>query len=109
MEQSKEEISHLTKRLGQLPCLEQQLSEALAQGEQLRQKLQARCRETDEREGEKQLRESLAQVESDAAESRSRLKDIEAQAAHLAAELEHREEELLRVHKDIELQIYRAC
>ena len=108
LEQSKEEIAHLTERLGQLPCLEQQLSEALAQGEQLKQELQARYCETDEREGEKQLRESLTQAESDAAESRSRLKDIEAQATRLAAELEHREEELIRVHKDTELQIYRA-
>ena len=108
LRQSKEEIAHLTEQLGQLPCLEQQLSEALAQGEELRQELQARCRETDEQEGEKQLRESLAQAESDAAESRSRLKEIEAQATHLATELEHREEELLRVQKDTELQIYRA-
>ena len=108
LEKSKEEIAHLTEQLGQLPCLEQQLSEALAQGEQLRQELQARCRETDEQEGKKQLRESLAQAESDAAESRSRLKEIEAQATHLATELEHREEELLRVQKDTELQIYRA-
>ena len=108
LKQSKEEIAHLTEQLGQLPCLEQQLSEALAQGEELRQELQARCRETDEQEGEKQLRESLAQAESDAAESRSRLKEIEAQAIHLATELEHREEELLRVQKDTELQIYRA-
>ena len=44
LEQSKEEIAHLTERLGQLPCLEQQLSEALVQGEQLKQELQARYR-----------------------------------------------------------------
>ena len=94
--------------LGELPRLEQQLSEALAQGEQLRQELQARYREADEREGEKQLRENLAQAESNAEESRRRLEEIEAQATRLAAELEHREEELLRAHKDTELQIYRA-
>ena len=108
LEQSKEEIAHLTERLGELPRLEQQLSEALAQGEQLRQELQATYREADEREGEKQLRENLAQAESNAEESRRRLEEIEAQATRLAAELEHREEELLRAHKDTELQIYRA-
>ena len=42
------------------------------------------------------------------AHSSTRLEEIEAQATRLAVELEHREEELLRAHKDTELQIYRA-
>ena len=70
--------------------------------------MQARNQETDEREGETQLRERLAQAESNVAQSRGQLKEIEAQATRLAAELEHREEELLRIRNDTELQIYRA-
>ena len=108
LEQSKDEIAHLAERLEDVPRLEQQLSEALQQGEQLRQELQARNLEADEREGETQLRQSLAQAESDAAEARTRLEESEARAAHFATELECREEELMRTRKDTELEIYRA-
>lgn len=41
LEQSWDEITHLTERLEDIPRLEQQLSEALQQVEQLRQGLQA--------------------------------------------------------------------
>ena len=63
LEQSRGKITHLTERLEDVPCLEQQLSEALRQGEQVRQELQARDLVTDERESEKEIKQGLAQAE----------------------------------------------
>ena len=88
--------------------MEHQLSEALQQGEELRQELQGRTLATEERESETQLRQGLAQEESNAAEARERLEASEARATDLATELERREEELQRAQKDAELQLYRA-